>query len=215
LEVKLVLPDKSREQPAIIKASSRLVVIAASAGGLQALTTLLSTLPKEFNPAIAIVLHSDPKRPSQLVEILKRGANLPIRRAMHGDVLQEGQVYIAPPDWHMLIDRDRTVILNQAGKVHFLRPSADVLFQSAADCYGKNLLAIVLTGTLSDGTIGAQAIKSKGGTVIVQDEATSDFFGMPKSVIKAGYADKVLPIQGISAAMVDWSNQESTDDCSR
>jgi two-component system chemotaxis response regulator CheB len=188
------------------------VVIAASAGGLNALTNLLTMLPNEFVPAIVIVLHSDPNRRSQLAEILNRVTKIPVKQADDGELLKPGQIYLAPPNWHMLVNHDRTVSLNQSDQVHFLRPSADVLFQSAAESYGRNVLAVVLTGNLSDGTVGAQAIKLMGGTVIVQDKATSDYFGMPGSVIRAGLADQILPIQDISAAMMEWSLQESTHD---
>lgn len=205
-------PDLPEGGQSPFGSSPRLVVIAASAGGLNALTNLLTMLPNEFVPAIVIVLHSDPNRRSQLAEILNRVTKIPVKQADDGELLKPGQIYLAPPNWHMLVNHDRTVSLNQSDQVHFLRPSADVLFQSAAESYGRNVLAVVLTGNLSDGTVGAQAIKLMGGTVIVQDKATSDYFGMPGSVIRAGLADQILPIQDISAAMMEWSLQESTHD---
>jgi two-component system chemotaxis response regulator CheB len=110
-------------------------------------------------------------------------------------------VYIAPPAKHLLVNADATLSLSGAELVHFVRPSADLLFESGAASFGNRAIGVVLTGTGSDGSLGVEAIKRRGGTVIAQDEATSDFFGMPGAAIEAGAVDFVLPLDQIAEAL--------------
>ncbi|MBO0686482.1 MAG: chemotaxis protein CheB, partial [Candidatus Dormibacteraeota bacterium] len=111
--------------------------------------------------------------------------------------LRVGQVRIAPPDRHLLVNPDGSLGLSQSELVHFVRPSADLLFESAAAALGRRVVAVVLTGSGSDGAMGVTAVKKMGGTVIAQDEATSEFFGMPGAAIRAGSVDFVLPLAEI------------------
>lgn len=116
--------------------------------------------------------------------------------------LQPGHIYMAPPDRHLLVNRDGTVSLAHTELVNFVRPSADLLFDSVAAAFGERAIAVVLTGTGKDGALGVTAIKDRGGTVIVQDEATSEFFGMPSAAIQTGKVDFVLSLDEIPPALI-------------
>jgi len=178
-----------------------LVVVAASAGGLAALSELLMGLPAEFPLPIAVVQHVDPRRANQLVNILSRRTSMRVKEAAGGDPLTAGVVYVAPPDEHMIVAENATIQLSHTAPIHFLRPSADRLFETAALACGR-VIAVILTGTGSDGAVGVAAIKAAGGAVIVQDEASSAFFGMPRAAIDTGVVDFVLPLDRIGSALL-------------
>jgi two-component system chemotaxis response regulator CheB len=182
--------------------SFNILAIAASAGGLAAIGKILSGLPADFPAAIVIVQHLDPRHRSLMAEILSRRTTLRVKQAEEGDILSPSTVYIAKPNHHLLVNPDGTLSLSQSEQVHFVRPSADLLFESVAASYKDRAIAVVLTGTGSDGTKGVQAIKKMGGTVIVQDEATSDFFGMPGSAIKTGNVDFILSLDEIPSILI-------------
>jgi two-component system, chemotaxis family, protein-glutamate methylesterase/glutaminase len=179
-----------------------LVVLAASAGGLNALSGVLGALPAAFPAAVVVVQHLDPRHRSLLDDILRRRTKLTVRLASEGDKIEPGLVLIAPPDHHVLVNVDRTVSLSQSDLVHFVRPSADLLFESAAGSYRERVIAVILTGSGVDGSMGVKAVKEKGGTVIAQDEASSQFFGMPGSAIQTGVVDFVLSLDEIGPALV-------------
>jgi two-component system, chemotaxis family, protein-glutamate methylesterase/glutaminase len=145
------------------------VALAASAGGLTALSHVLSALPSDFPAAVVVVQHLDPRHRSLMADILSRRTALRVKQAEEGDVLTPAMVYIAPPNRHLLVNPDGTLSLSQSELVHFVRPSADLLFESVAASYKDRAIVVVLTGTGSDGAMGVQAIKKMGGTVIVQD----------------------------------------------
>ena len=178
------------------------VAMAASAGGLTAFSLLLSGLPADFPAAIALVQHLDPRHRSLMADILSRRTDLPVREAAEGDHLAPGQVVIAPPNRHLLVNRDGSLYLSQSELVHFVRPSADLLFESVAASYRTRAIAVVLTGTGSDGSMGVQAIRKMGGTIIAQDEASSEFTGMPSAAVQTGAVDFVLPLSEIASALV-------------
>ena len=179
-----------------------LVVLAASAGGLTALSEVLGPLPAAFPAAVVVVQHLDPRHRSLLDDILRRRTRLTVRMASEGDKVKPGMVLIAPPDHHVLVNLDRTVSLSQSDLVHFVRPSADLLFESAAGSYRDRVIGVILTGTGADGSMGVKAVKEKGGTVIAQDEASSQFFGMPGAAIQTGAVDFVLALEEIAPALV-------------
>ena len=179
-----------------------IVAFAASAGGLRALSEVLAALPGTFAASIVVVQHLDPRHRSLMAEILNRRTTLKVKQAEEGERLELGTAYIAPPDRHLLVNPDRTLSLSQSELVHFVRPSADLLFESVAASFKERAIGVVLSGTGSDGSIGVKAIKKMGGTVIVQDEKSSDFFGMPDAAIHTGSVDFVLPLGEISAALV-------------
>lgn len=178
-----------------------IVAIASSAGGLKALIEILSVLSPPFAASIVVVQHLDRSHRSLMAEILSRRSELTVKEAEEGDILTKGVVYIAPPNNHLLVNPDRTLALSQTELVHFVRPSADLLFESVAASCRKQAIAVVLTGTGSDGAMGVAAIKKMEGTVIVQDEATSDFFGMPHAAIETGHVDFILPLDKIAAML--------------
>lgn len=182
-----------------------IVVVASSAGGVQALTRLVSELPSDFALPIVIVQHVDPRHRSLLVEILARRSSLVVETAADGTRLIVGTIYVAPPGSHVLVNADHTLSLSKAELVHFVRPSADLLFESAAAGFGRKVIAVVLTGSGDDGADGVRAVKQMGGTVICQDEATSDFYGMPGAAVATGSVDFVLPLDEISGALVSLS----------
>ena len=178
------------------------VAIAASAGGQEALTTVLSGLPADFPAAILVIQHLLEGHTSYLASILDRSGPLPARPAREGDPVLPGTVVVAPPGMHLTIE-NWTVHLERSPLVNYVRPSADVLFQSVADVAGSRAIGVVLSGTGHDGAAGAQAIKSAGGTVIVQDAATARYFGMPSATIASTDVDRVLGITAIAEALVD------------
>jgi two-component system chemotaxis response regulator CheB len=180
-----------------------MVAMASSAGGLAALAKVLSGLPASFPAPVLLVQHLDPRHKSQLAEILARRTPLQVVQADDGQEPVGGTVYIAPPDRHLLVNPDRRIHLSQSELVHFLRPSADLLFESVAAVYGPRAIAVVLTGTGSDGSLGVEAIKQRGGRVIAQDRETSEFFGMPGSAIRTGAPDYVLPLDAIAGLLED------------
>jgi two-component system, chemotaxis family, protein-glutamate methylesterase/glutaminase len=178
-----------------------IVAVAASAGGLNAVSEILSTLPATFSAAIAIVQHLSARHPSVMAEILSRRTALKVKQAEDGDRLAPGTVYIAAPDRHLLVNNG-TLSLSYAESVRFLRPCADLLFESVALNYKERAIALVLSGTGNDGSIGVEYIKKMGGTVIAQDEKTAEFFGMPSAAIQTGNVDLILPIEEISNALM-------------
>ncbi len=179
-----------------------IIAIAASAGGVTALTKLLGRLPADFGATVLIVQHVDPRHRSLMPQVIGRQSRLPVTHAEEGTDLEPCHVYLAPPDRHMLIKRKGTLTLTDTELVNFVRPSADLMFESVAAAYGDRAIAIVLTGTGHDGAMGVTAIKKRGGTVVAQDEASSEFFGMPSSAIKTGAVDMVLPLDEIAPKLV-------------
>jgi len=178
-----------------------IVAIVASAGGLRALSHVLSAMSQDFPAALTVVQHLDPRHRSLMAELLSRQSRLPVKQAEDGDQLRPGAVYVAPPDRHLLVNPDGTLSLSKAELVHFLRPSGDLLFESVAASFKDRAIAVVLTGTGSDGAKGLQAIKKMGGTVVTQDEATAEFSGMPHAAIQTGQVDFVLPLDEIARAL--------------
>ena len=188
-----------------------IVALAASAGGLRALSNVLSTLPGDFPAAIVVVQHLDPRHRSLMAEILSRRTALKVKQAEEGERLAVGTVYIAPPNRHLLINRDSSLSLTQSELVHFVRPSADLLFESVAASYRERAIAVVLSGSGSDGSMGVKAIKKMGGTVILQDQQSSEYFGMPGAAAETVSADFVLPLEEIAGALVTLVSQGDTE----
>lgn len=194
--------DELDRPPSFPDAAFDVVAMAASAGGLNALSLVLAGLPKNFPAAVMVVQHLDPRHRSLMAEILKRRTELEVKDAEAGESLRPATVLVAPPNQHLLVNPDATVALTQSELVHFLRPSADLLFESVAAVFRDRAIAVVLSGTGSDGAMGVGAIKKMGGTVIAQDEKSSEFFGMPGAAIQSGSVDFALPLAEIPAALV-------------
>lgn len=196
------VPPRAEAPPHFPGAAFDVVGVASSAGGLSALLQLFRNLPRTFPSAFVVVQHLDPRHRSLMAQILGRSATLAVKEVADGDRLAPGTIFVAPPNWHLLVNCDARLSLSQSELVHFLRPSADLMFESLAFSYRDRAVAVVLTGTGSDGSMGVRAIKKMRGTVIVQDRKTSEFFGMPGAAIETGDVDVVLPLDEIPSALV-------------
>ena len=183
-----------------------IVALGASAGGIKAISRILSALPADFPATLVIVQHLDPRHRSLMAHILSRCTPLNVKQAQERDELAPGTVYIAPPNHHLLVNPDGTLSLTQSELVHFVRPCADLLFDSVAGSYKERAIAVVLTGTGNDGSIGVQGIKKMGGTVIAQNQESSEFFGMPNAAIQTGIVDFILPLEEIASVLVSLIN---------
>ena len=194
----------SEQDKSLVSASDtfEIVALAASAGGLQALSEVLSGLPADFPTPITVVQHLDPRHRSLMAEILGKRTKLQVRQAQDGDTLEPGTVYIAPPDHHLLVNRDGTLSLSHSEMVHFVRPSADLLFESVAASYKDRAVAVVLTGAGRDGAMGIEAVKKMGGTTIAQDDETAEHSGMPSAAIGTHKVDFVLELDEIAPALI-------------
>jgi two-component system chemotaxis response regulator CheB len=178
------------------------VVIAASIGGVQALSSILSLLPVDFPVPIAVVLHRTTDLPNLLPEVLGRSTRLRVKLAEEGEVMVPGMVYLAPPNLHMTIRADRAVHLFDGRRIRHVRSSANPLFSSAAEALKGRVIAVVLTGGDADATDGVQTVRGSGGIVLAQDRATSVDFSMPHSAIKTGSVAQVLPLEKIGPALI-------------
>lgn len=175
----------------------QIVVIGASAGGIEALRVLAASLPEHFSAAICIVLHTSPQSPGVLPDILNKAGTIPAVNARTGDRLRAGRIYIAPPDQHLLIEPGR-VHVTRGPKENRFRPAIDPLFRSAAQVYGPGAIGVILTGNLDDGNAGLWAIKQLGGTAIVQDPDDALFPSMPQNAMQNVRVDFSVPLAEIA-----------------
>jgi two-component system chemotaxis response regulator CheB len=178
-----------------------LVVIGASAGGVEALKTLVARLPADIPAAICIVLHLAPTRASALAGILGRAGDLPCRSASDGERLRPGHILVAPPDHHLVVE-DGRVRLTAGPRENGHRPAVDTLFRSAAHVREAGVVGVVLSGTRDDGAAGLAAIKSRGGLAIVQDPADALYPGMPANAIAHVEVDAIAPIDLVAETIV-------------
>jgi len=181
--------------------SHDIVVIGASAGGVEALTAVVSRFPVTLPAAVFVVIHLPVNSPSVLPQILQRAGPLPAAFARYGEAIKHGHIYIAPPDHHLLIQRGYVRVV-RGPKENRHRPSADVLFRTAASAYGPRVVGVVLTGALDDGTMGLQAVKRRGGLAIVQDPQDALVPSMPQSALESVGVDYCLPLAEIAPLLV-------------
>jgi two-component system chemotaxis response regulator CheB len=174
------------------------VVIGASVGAIEALLTLLPTLPAQYPFAVLVVVHLPPDRRSALVELFAPRCKITVKEADDKEVLCAGTLYFAPSDYHLLVEPDFTLSLSNDEPVHFSRPAIDVLFQSAADAFGSDLTGVILTGASSDGALGLQAVSANGGCALVQDPSTAEGETMPLAAIAACPSAHVLTLEEIA-----------------
>jgi two-component system, chemotaxis family, CheB/CheR fusion protein len=205
-------PIIHREQAPDIEGVNRpeigfpIVALGASAGGLEAFTQFLGKLPEDSGIAFVLIQHLDPSHPSSLVELLARQSPIPIREAKEGDWVQPDQAYVIPPGKTMSI-RNRTLILEEQSGHPGLTHSINLFFRSLAEDVKERAVGIILSGTGSDGTDGARAIKTQDGLIIVQDPETARYDGMPRAAIEAGVADYVLPPEAMPARLSEYLRQ--------
>ncbi len=177
------------------------MVIGASAGGVEALKTVVAGLPADLPAAICVVLHIAPTSSSALAGILDRAGDLPCRSATDGDRLHPGRILVAPPDHHLVV-QDGLVRLTTGPRENGHRPSVDALFRSAAHARTTRVVGVVLSGTRDDGSAGLATIRSRGGLAVVQDPADALYPGMPRSALAHGGVDAVAPLHGVADAIV-------------
>ncbi|OQX81137.1 MAG: hypothetical protein B6D56_03160 [Candidatus Omnitrophica bacterium 4484_70.1] len=186
----------------------KIVVIVASTGGPKAIIEIMRRIPSNLSASFLIVQHMPKGFTKSFAERVGWYSQIKVKEAEEGDPLLRGVGYVAPADFHMLVEKifpsqnKFCIKLDETALVNYLRPSADVTMTSVAELKGKDVIGVILTGMGKDGLEGARMIKEKGGAIIVQDEATSIIYGMPKVVKDAGLADKVLPLEEISEEIV-------------
>jgi len=175
------------------------IVIGASAGGLYALKKLVPALPASFPCPVLVVQHLSPHSDNYMVRMLDELSPLVVKEADEKESVVSGTVYVAPPDYHLLVEEDFTLSLSVEEKVNYSRPAIDVLFETAADAYGRHLMGIILTGANADGANGLLAVKKKGGFTIVQQPEDAENQAMPKAAIELVKPHKVLTLDEIIA----------------
>ena len=183
-----------------------IIVIGTSAGGLKALGALLGALPTDIDAALFIVQHVAADRPSILPQILADVSSLPASHPLDKEPIQTGRIYVAPPDYHLLVSQGSMRVVRGPQENKF-RPAIDVLFRSAARTYGPRVVGVILTGYLDDGTVGLQAVKKRGGVAIVQDPNEAEYPSMAKSALRYVKVDYCLPLAEIPDLLVHLSNQ--------
>jgi two-component system chemotaxis response regulator CheB len=182
----------------MIESQAEAVVIGASAGALEALSVILPMLPAGFSLPLVVVVHVTPDKRSVLAELFQAKCRIPVREAEDKEPIIGGTVYFAPPDYHLLIEMDKSLSLSSDAPVLFSRPSIDVLFESAADAYGAALIAIVLTGANQDGAKGMHAVVEAGGIALVQNPDSAFASAMPQAAIAMCPSARVMSLQAIA-----------------
>ena len=179
----------------------RLIAIGASAGGVEALGLLLCALPATCRASVVVVLHLAPGRSSRLPQLYAQRCLLPIREAQDKEPLQPGVVYFAAPDYHLQIEPDRSFSLSLEAPVYFSRPSIDVLLETAASAYRREMLAIILTGASADGAEGLAQVRKLGGAAWVQEPRGAISPTMPEAALRRAGADRVLALPQLAASL--------------
>ncbi|MCU1759879.1 chemotaxis protein CheB [Pseudomonas sp. 14P_8.1_Bac3] len=179
------------------------IVIGASAGGVEALLSILSPLREGFVLPIIVVLHLPEERRSHLAEVFARRVSMRVEEARDKTQVEAGTLYFAMPGYHLSVEQDRTFSLSLEDRVHYSRPAIDFLFESAADAYGPSLAAVLLTGANRDGASGMAQVKHRGGLTIVQDPDEAQVATMPLAALDVHQPDHILPIRGIGRLLVE------------
>ena len=179
-------------------ATAEAVVIGVSAGGLKALSAILPTLPGDYPLPVMVVIHLPPSGKSMIADLFAAKCALKVIEADDKIAIEPGTIYFAPPDYHLLVEQDRTLSLSSEEPVLFSRPSIDVLFETAADAYGSGLIGVVLTGANNDGAEGLRAIVAAGGTALVQDPQQAFASAMPDAALELVPEARSLALEDIS-----------------
>lgn len=182
--------------------SGKIIVIGTSFGGMMALRTILSVLPSNFNIPILVIQHLSSNSEGYLPKYLDRVCSINVKEADEKEQIKKGYAYIGPPNYHMLVDNQGFISLSVDEKVNYARPSIDVLFESAVDAFGENIIGVLLTGANSDGSKGIKRIRDNGGITIVQDPSEAEADAMPKSALKLTNVDYVLTLNEIANLLV-------------
>jgi two-component system chemotaxis response regulator CheB len=185
------------------------IVIGGSSGALDALSIILPALPAGFAIPIAIVIHMPPNRPSLLAGVLAARCALRVREVEDKEPVAPATVFVAPPNYHLLIERQRTFALSIDPPIHYSRPAIDALFESAAEAYGEALVAVLLAGANDDGAHGARRVKATGGTVVVQEPSSTHAPEMPSAALRSAAVDCVLAPAEIAAYLVEAGRRDT------
>jgi two-component system chemotaxis response regulator CheB len=177
---------------------------------VEALVKLVGGLPSNLRAAVFIVVHLAPASPGFLPGILSRAGALPARHARDGERIEHGTIYVAPPDHHLFVSAS-TVRVSHGPRENRHRPAVDVLFRSAAEAFGWRTIGLILSGSLDDGALGLQAIKSRGGIALVQDPKEAIFSSMPEAALRYTAVDEVLPLRRIASRLVQWTETEAEE----
>ncbi|HEY0676684.1 MAG TPA: chemotaxis protein CheB [Chitinophagaceae bacterium] len=172
--------------------TSRLVVIGGSAGSLEILLNIISEMSPGTGTAYVVIIHRRNDSDSLLTKLMRTRTTLAVREVEDKEPLMPGTVYIAPPDYHLLLENERAFSLDTSEKVHYSRPSIDVTFESVANVFGPKAIAVLLSGANADGALGMELIKRAGGTTIAQDPSTAEVSFMPQQAINRNAADHVV-----------------------
>lgn len=185
-----------------------LICVGTSAGGVSALSELVKALPGDLPAAVLVVLHLAPEHMSVLPRILSTAGRLPAHHATDGETLQQGQIYVAPPDRHLLVESGRLRV--QAGaRENGCRPAVDPLFRTAAWAYGPRVIGVLLTGALDDGSAGLVAVKARGGMAVVQDPEDAFCADMPRNALEVVEADYVVPLARMGSLLIRLASEEA------
>ncbi len=187
------------------KAIYECIVIGVSAGGVETLTLLLPRLPEDFSIPVIVVQHVS-KEQTGYVLTLDKKCNIKVKEVSEKEKIEPGTAYLAPANYHLLIEENRTFVLDSDEKVNFSRPSIDVLFESAAEVYREKLVGIILTGSNSDGAQGIRMIKSLGGVTIAQNPESAKYKEMPQSGIDTGMVDHIMDLEQIYDFLIQQQN---------
>jgi len=188
-----------------------IIVIGASAGGVEALRQLVNDLPADMPASLFVVLHIPPQNPSVLPYILERAGKLTALHPQDGARIEHGRIYVAPPDRHLLVDRG-LIRVTHGPKENRYRPAVDPLFRSAARAYGPRVVGVIMTGALDDGTAGLRDVKQRGGVAVVQDPLEALYSGMPKSALANVRVDYCLPLAEIAPTLVRLAHESAAEE---
>ena len=175
----------------------KVVIIGSSTGGPRSLYQIIPTIPDDIPAAILIVQHMPPKFTSTMAERLNELSQITVKEAQTGDDIVTGQALIAPGGYHMKVGKNKKIVLTDDKPITGLRPAIDITMETAVNVFGRQCIGVILTGMGHDGTQGSALIKAAGGTIIAQDEVSCIVYGMPRSVIENGLADRVVPLNEI------------------
>jgi two-component system chemotaxis response regulator CheB len=203
------MEDLSKDN-AVIPGGFQAVVVGVSAGGVQALPSLVGMLEPDFALALVIVQHLHPLQDDYFIQRLGEVCRLPVKEAEEKEAVQAGVIYLAPVNYHLLIEADRTFSLCAGEKVNFSRPSIDVLFETAAEVYGTELIGVILTGASRDGAAGLRRIRENGGLTVVQDPRTAEYPLMPLAALAETRVDHVRSIEQIGRLLCELGRPRAT-----
>ena len=184
-------------------AATKIIIIGSSTGGPKVIQSLLSVLPKNFPAGILVVQHMPKDFTEQFAKRLDEYCDLQVKEAKDGDLIKEGQVLVAPGDFHLVVDPTMKVRLVTGPKRFGVRPAINMTMVSASEVFGTNTIGVLLTGMGHDGAFGMKTIKKRGGKTIAQDKTTSVVYGMPKAAVELNAVDQLLPIEKIPIAILD------------